>query len=306
MASGPGFPAFLRLEHQRDGSAKASFLAEVAYFTNSAETQFKRSFAEISLVVDRAIAGFKGVQFGINFDLPGLRQSAADAAFATQRLTAMRDAALELQRANGDNSEATARYVTALRAQVSEAQQAEQAAARQVSVYSRMQAELDKTVAANARLADSYRATFLEQARAENAAHRAQQNVNALAAPGLTRRATDNGAGYGALAELVRSQDEAERALAQTTAQAQAQQAEFNRLRQVESGAAEGARLLAAAHAGTALALGHTTTSARESAAAFELLFQAQAARTEAARRLLRERRRSAVPAAQHRICCAC
>jgi hypothetical protein len=133
MAAGPVFPAFLKFEHQADGSAKASFLAEVASMTGGAERHFKKSFDEIGRTIDRSLSSLKAGSLNLSFDVPGLRKTAADAEFAAQRITAMRDAAVSLAAKTGDTSAATQTYLAALRAQVIEAERARNAANEQVT-----------------------------------------------------------------------------------------------------------------------------------------------------------------------------
>ena len=188
MANGPIFPAFLKIEHQADASAKASFLAEVASFTTDAKRQFERDFGEIRGIIDKSLTGFKQGNISLSLDLPGLRQTAAEADNAVQKLRLMRDAATSLAASTGDTSKKTQTYLAALRAQVIEAERAQRAADAQVTTYSRLQGELDKQISGNKRLADSYRALYAEEAAAANFAYRSQQAVNAGFAPGLNRQ----------------------------------------------------------------------------------------------------------------------
>jgi len=157
MADGPVFPAFLKIEHQADNSAKASFLAEVASFTTDAKRQFERDFGEIRQVINKSLTSFRGGKIALDIDVSGLRQTAAEADLTVQKLRLMRDAATSLASSTGDTSSATQRYLSALRAQVIEAEQAQRVADAQVTTYSRLQAEIDKQVAGNTRLAQSYR-----------------------------------------------------------------------------------------------------------------------------------------------------
>lgn len=187
MANGPVFPAFLKLEYQSDGTAKASFLAEVASMADQGKRSFEKSYGEISQIVQRTVASINGNQIRLDVDGSGLRQAAAEADLTYQKLAALETAARSLAKSTGDTTIATRNYITALSIQTTEAQQAKSAADAQVLTYSRLQAELDKTVSANQRLAQSYRDTYLEQARATNAAYAAQQAVNAEYAPGLNR-----------------------------------------------------------------------------------------------------------------------
>lgn len=192
MGDGSVFPSFLKLEYQPSGSAKASFLAEMASISGDAKRQFENAFGDINQTITKSLSSFKNGGFKFEVDVSGLRQAAADADFTAQRLTALRDAGIALAASTGDTSQATHSYLQALRAQAIEANRARDAAVGQVDVYQRLQGEIDKTVAGNTRLAESYRATFAEQAKAANAAFEFQQKLNS--GFGLTRTSD---AGYG-------------------------------------------------------------------------------------------------------------
>lgn len=193
MADGSVFPAFLRLEYQPNGSAKSSFLAEMAAISGDAKVKFERSFDEINGIVKRSLSGFRNGDFTLEVDTSSLRQTAADADFASKRLSFLRDAAISLAASTADTSETTQRYLQALRAEAIEAERAAQAAQEQVVTYGRLQEEIDRTIGKNAALAESYRATYAEQARAINQAYRAQQELNASF--GLSRT-SENGYGF--------------------------------------------------------------------------------------------------------------
>ena len=172
------FPAFLKLEHQRDGSAKASFLAEVASITGDAQKQFERSFGEIRNVVSRSLSGFNQGQFKLDLNLSSLRQAATEAELAAARLRTMKDAATTLAKSTGDTTVETRNYIAALSAQTIEAEGAARASQAQVATYSRLQQEIDRTITSTGRLAQAYRDTYLEEARAVNAATEAQRRYN--------------------------------------------------------------------------------------------------------------------------------
>lgn len=185
MADGTVFPAFLKLEYQRDNSAKSTFLAEVASISGDAKRQFEQAFGEIGKTIERSLTSFKSGGLKFDVDLTGLRQAASEADHTAQRTQALRDAAITLAAATGDTSQATQKYLQGLRAQAIETGRASSAAQEQVSTYSRLQSQIDKTISSNDRLAASYRATFAEQAKATNFAHSFQQGINQVFAPGL-------------------------------------------------------------------------------------------------------------------------
>lgn len=256
MSQSSIFPVYIKTQYDGSGGAFDQLTREVARAADEARKTFERSFS-----------GFKSGASNLSVDLPGLRKTAADAEYAAQRVDALRVAAINLSRATGDKTNATVQYIKALSDQSVEADRALRIANAEVTTHERLQAEIEKTITSNAKLAQSYRNTFLEQAKAENAAYRFQQGINAAVAPALSRKATDNGAGFGALASMAREQEAAKRL-----------QNELDVLRRAEVGAAEGARILEAAHRGTALASDHAAKSARDSAAAFEAAFSARAA----------------------------
>ena len=99
----------------------------------------------------------------------------------------------------GDTSQATRSYIQAIGAQVVEARQASAQAEAQVTSYTRLQAALDSVADKNSRLAASYREVFAEQAKAAQAEvsqRQIQSAYNSTFAPGLTRSASTNGAGF--------------------------------------------------------------------------------------------------------------
>lgn len=272
MSQGVVFPAFLRLEYRDDGNAKSAFARAVDEFASAGERRMarfsdeardqldkafsasgSRAFTAATAEIDRAMrdlkSSFSGGVFGLNFDTTGMRQAAAEAGATVEKLRAMRDAAISLADRTGDTSESTRKYVQALRAQVIDAERAKQSADAMATTYSRLQGEIDRTVGSSDRLAQSYRDTFTEAARAANAAANIQSTITANAERGSDpfNAATRNGAGFAALAE----------------------REALDELRRLEVGAAEGARLLAGALGNTDLALGRVTKSARDSAQAF-------------------------------------
>lgn len=214
MSAAPEFPAFIKLEYQRDNSARDTFLAEVNGILDTTEKRFNSAFSEIGSVIQRATSSFKRGDFRLDLDMSGLRQASAEADHAYQRLITLRDSAVKLAQATNDTSQKTHDYIQALRAQTTEAANARSAAFEQLQTYGRLQGAVDKLVDRNQALAASYRETYLEQAKAENMAFYSQKAVNAVAAPGLTSRATDNGAGFSALAAMVDEQDRAAQAAA--------------------------------------------------------------------------------------------
>lgn len=188
MSNMPTFPAFIRLEHQPNGSAKQSFLAEVSALAGDVQRKFDAAYDEVGKSLSRSITSLRSSKIGFDIDVSGLRQAAAEADHTVLRLNVLKDAAIKLAASTGDTSSQTKLYIDALRAQVTEAERAKDMADAQVTTYSRLQSQIDQNIAGNRELADSYRALYAEQARAENASFASQQMFNKLAAPGLTQQ----------------------------------------------------------------------------------------------------------------------
>jgi hypothetical protein len=219
----------VRAAYTSDGSMKSKFVAEVDAIVTDGKQRFRQLGDEVQNVLAKATrSGWQGGSLKVDVDLAGFRQAAAEARLATQQITAMRDAAAKLAVSTEDSSTETKAYVQSLHAQVIEAERAQRAAEAQVTTYSRLQAEMDRAAASQTRLAQAYRDTFLEQARAENMAYRSQSSINALVAPSLAgNRASDNGATHAALAAMAEYEQRAE-AMRRAIDPAYAAQARFN------------------------------------------------------------------------------
>lgn len=245
-------PFYLTIRTKSDGSAKATLLAEIDGVLNSAKSRFEGAFADIGRLTDRLATTFKRGDFKIDLGLSGLRQATADADYAYQKMVTLRDAATKLAQGTNDTSEATKSYLDALRAQTVEAKNARTAAYDQLETYGQLQSAVDSLIDRNRALAESYRDTYREQAKAENKAFYSQQAVNAVSAPGLNSRAIDNGATMTQLGEL-------------------AQQYEL-----LDQAAAASAEHTAQNFFKAALGIDQVTKSARESAAVFAQAFEEQ------------------------------
>ena len=73
----PVFPAFVELNMKRGGSAKATFLAEIASMTQSAEQQFKASFSEINRVIDDTLSKKRNASGSLDLGVDEMRAAAA-------------------------------------------------------------------------------------------------------------------------------------------------------------------------------------------------------------------------------------
>lgn len=189
MAAGPVFPGFIRVEYETKPSSKAKFIAEAAQLSGEIRKPFSEAFDQIGSMVDRVSGKLKNGNFSIDLDTSSLRQAAAQADFTAKKMGALRDAALQVATANKDQSESTLAFVKALQAQAAEAERVSQTTRDQLTTYTNLERAVSSLTRENQALAQSYRDTYLEQAKVANAAYRAQQQFNALSAPGLDRPA---------------------------------------------------------------------------------------------------------------------
>ena len=295
------FPAFIRAEYDGSGSGFALFEKEAGESAARARRQFEANFAEVERVVNGAVSRGLKPSGAMDLGVDGFRQAAAQARAYEQSLRTTREAAQNLAVSTGDTSAATHSYLQALNAQLTEASRARQEAEAQVTTYSRLQAEIDGMASRNTALAASYRELYAEQARAardEVRGRRAQEGYDAVFAPGLTRSATSNGAGFEALeAQFVRQQSlirdlndgvaELEQRFAREAAEQarsaelaasalQKQTAALEELRRAETGAANGAAMLNAIMRETGAGASGGSTAAA-SASVFEQHFAEQA-----------------------------
>lgn len=187
MAAGPVFPGFIRIEYETKPSSKAKFLADAAQLSGEIKKPFSEAFDQIGKMVDRVSGKLKDGNFSLDLDTSSLRAASAQAEFTAKKLGALRDAALQIAMANKDQSASTLAFTKALQAQAAEAERVSQTARDQLTAYTNLQGAVSKLTRENQALAQSYRETFLEQAKVANAAYKAQQQFNALSAPGLDR-----------------------------------------------------------------------------------------------------------------------
>lgn len=271
MATGSTFPIFIRPELQDGALAFAEFKRLAGTASKQAADSFKADFNEVTSVISNALT--KGVQGGkLNLDVSQLRQASADAKLFGAALTDTLRTAQLLAKETGDTSAETRQFILAIETASKAQDENRRGIDAQIATYTRLQAGLDATLSSNSRLAQSYRETYAEAAKMAQL-ELANGKLGSLIAPALGGAATSRGAGYSALAELSRQQDETEK-LARASEQLAL---ELDVLRRAEVGVAEGAKIVEGVYRGTAAAIDATTISARESAAVFEQLFAAQA-----------------------------
>lgn len=276
MATGTtAFPAFIRAEYDPSGNGFRDFEAQMRQSATRAEQQFTEAFDQIGTKIVQSLNRGLGTNGKLDLGVDQLRQTTAEAKFAEQAYGNLLRTATLLARETGDTSSATRNYIAALSAQRIEASQIVRENEAQLATYTRLQAALDVTADKNSKLAQSYRETFAEAAKAAQL-EVANNRFGVSIAPALGARAVDNGAGYAALRDLAQSQDEADRSAKELAQTSQRLRDDLDRLQRAEAGAAEGARLVEATYRGTAAAIDATTKSASESAVIFERLIDAQ------------------------------
>lgn len=289
MSAPSQFPAFLSIEYDGRGGGFPEFEKAAAQSFNKVDgvaNRFKNSMDEVGRVVSKAISGGANSNGGIDLNVGQFRQAAAEARLYEGALRSVQQSATLLAKEVGDTSATTQSYLQALSASIIEARSATNAAEAQVSTYTRLQAALDVTAAKNSQLAESYRAVYAEAAKAaqqEVVARGTQQSINSVFAPGLTRSATANGAGFSALEDQLKREGVliaqlnagvselegrfARDALQQASAAAQAataiaqQTEEINKLRSAEAAAANSANMLSSIYKNSPINNGAATAN---------------------------------------------
>lgn len=213
------FPAYIRAEYQEDAGGFPAFqrASDRAFASmESKAATFGRSFDEAAKIATHAIAGIDSAAGKMDLGTGQFRQAAADARLSEESYRALERAVSALAKETGDTSAATQLYRQALGAHVIEARKAREEAEAQVKTYTRLQQAIDLTADSNSRLAQSYRETFAEAAKSAQAEVRAngtQSAYNSVIAPGLTSKASANGATFSALQDdLFRFASAAEKA----------------------------------------------------------------------------------------------
>lgn len=213
MSAPQQFPAFLSIEYDGRGDGFPAFERAAGAAFNRVEgrmRQFTANFEEVGRVAAKAIAGGLSGAGGLDLNVGQFRQAAAEARLYESVMRELQQSTTALAAKTGDTSQATRSYIQAIGAQVVEARQASAQAEAQVTSYTRLQAALDSVADKNSRLAASYREVFAEQAKAAQAEvsqRQIQSAYNSTFAPGLTRSASTNGAGFGALEEMLKRRD---------------------------------------------------------------------------------------------------
>lgn len=207
------FPAFIRAEFDASSGGFRDFEQAFQRSTKNVEQQFTATFDKVGQTINRALTKGIGAGGKIDLDTSALRQAVADAKLTENALEALLRTSSGLAVATGDTTAATRRYIQAIEAQRIEAQIATRTAEAELATQTRLQAALDATSAANSRLAQSYRETYAEAARAAQVEVGNNRLTGQLSGGRFGNSALNNGAGFQALAEAERATQQYERAL---------------------------------------------------------------------------------------------
>jgi hypothetical protein len=242
MAETSAFPVFIRAEYDSSGNAFRAFEKDATTAADSVRRRFTATFDEIHQVVSKAISRGVGASGSINLDTSGMRQAVADARLAEAAFDELTRTAAQLAVETHDTSQATRHYIQALSAQRIEAAQTVSQREADLATHSRLQAALDVTADKQSKLAQAYRDTYAEAARAaqiEITQSLANSRIGGTIAPAMNSRAIDNGAGYEALSRAAAAADQYQQELAELRQQLDPLGAEQARLNQQLEFAAE-------------------------------------------------------------------
>lgn len=163
MADGAAFPMFISAEYVRDGDGFAEFEraadssaermrrsldSAFAGASASAKRQFQDAFTEISGLARNALAIPRNAGGSLDLNIKGYQEAATAARAQATALREIATAASRAQRANGDLSEETRRYVQAAGAAAREAETVARGAEQQATAMGRLQRELNETASA--------------------------------------------------------------------------------------------------------------------------------------------------------------
>lgn len=213
MATGSTFPIFIRPELQDGAPAFAEFKRIAGTASKQAADSFKADFREVTSVISNALT--KGVQGGkLNLDVSQLRQASADAKLFGAALTDTLRTAQLLAAETGDTSGEMRQFILAIESASRAQDENRRGIDAQIATYTRLQAGLDATANANSRLAQSYRETYAEAAKAAQL-EVANSRFGSSIAPAMGTSAISNGAGFAELEKAARAADAYERQLAE-------------------------------------------------------------------------------------------
>jgi hypothetical protein len=153
MPSGPVFPAFLKIEHQRDGSAKSSFIAEVNSMLGDAERRFKSFSDEASRQLNSALSVPRNKSGSLDLGVDELKAAAAAQqarALAAREVAAATEAAA---RAEGDYSQNARMAIAATQALAREEEEAASRAMSHARAAEQIQEQLNKQASATTAVA---------------------------------------------------------------------------------------------------------------------------------------------------------
>lgn len=289
MAEGQQFPIFITARSDPNQRAFDEFVTSAERAGKRAGEAMGRALSGARDTVAQALSLPRNDMGSLDLNIKQLRDMEREASAVARATREYAEASKAAAIASGENSRArTAEIRAAFELARIEASNLSQLQTK-IRVLDQVQNELNQTASATSAVIGKNNElirSMQEIARAANTVEQSQRNVNALSAPGLDpfRAATNNGATYSALTEMVKQEEAAEKL-----------RIEMDALRRSEVAAAESAKMLAAIYRNTAQEVGRTTKSARDSAAAFEALYREQ----EQAARAMDDLRRAEVGAAE-------
>lgn len=227
MVQPTSLPIFMRVQNEGNDSAFERLFIDADKAASRSRESFERNFAEVGKIIQRSTTAFStGGGTQSDFGASSLRQTRAEADLLRQQYEQLEAAARQVASETGDNSRATAQFVTALNAQSVEQRGIVEDTDRQIALYGQLGAATNALTSENQQLAAAYRATFQEQASVvaqQEAAQRAFNSfagVNEVARQNVpTNRASDSARVF---EEEMRREAAAAEALAQSEREAAA------------------------------------------------------------------------------------
>lgn len=144
MSNAPVFPAFLKLEHRDDGSAKASFLAAVDSTLGSAEGRFRTFGNEAKRILDASLSMPRTAGGSLDVGAAAARAAAQTAQYRATAAREIANATAIAARAEADYSENARLAVAAAEALAVEEERAARSAISHATALEQVQAALSR------------------------------------------------------------------------------------------------------------------------------------------------------------------
>lgn len=144
MAAGPVFPAYLKLEHQRDPRSKTSFLAEVDAMLGDAERKFTQFSSEARRQLDSALSVKRNNVGSLDLGVDELKAAAAAQQARAQAAREVAQATALAAKEEGDYSQNARLAIAASQALAREEEQAAAAALSHARAAEQVQERLNR------------------------------------------------------------------------------------------------------------------------------------------------------------------